>query len=205
MDAVLGWLVNLPPVLIYAVIGVGAAVENIIPPIPADTFVLLGAFLAPHSGTTPLLIFLVTWVANVGSAVGVYMLAHRYGQSFFATNVGHWLLQPRQLQQVGGFYARWGTPAIFVSRFLPAFRALVPVFAGVTHVPLRRVLVPMAVASGLWYGALVYLGAMAGRNWEVILAFMNRVSGVLLLVAVVLIAALAWWWWLTRHREGDAS
>jgi membrane protein DedA with SNARE-associated domain len=201
MEAVLGWLANLPPVLIYTVIGAGAAVENIIPPVPADTFVLLGAFLAESSGATPFLIFLVTWIANVGSAVGVYFVAYRYGQSFFATNVGHWLLQPRQLQQIGGFYARWGMPAIFVSRFLPAFRALVPVFAGVTRVPLRRVLLPMAVASGLWYGALVYLGSMAGRNWEAIAAFVSRVSGVLLLVALVLVAGLGWWWWRTRHRE----
>jgi membrane protein DedA with SNARE-associated domain len=201
MEAVLGWLANLPPVLIYTVIGAGAAVENIIPPVPADTFVLLGAFLAESSGATPFLIFLVTWIANVGSAVAVYFVAYRYGQSFFATNVGHWLLQPRQLQQIGGFYARWGMPAIFVSRFLPAFRALVPVFAGVTRVPLRRVLLPMAVASGLWYGALVYLGAMAGRNWEAIAAFVSRVSGVLLLVALLLVAGLGWWWWRTRHRE----
>jgi membrane protein DedA with SNARE-associated domain len=200
MDAALGWLAHLPPVLIYVVIGIGAAVENVIPPIPADTFVLLGAFLADSTGATPLLIFMVTWVANVGSAVGVYYVARRYGQSFFATNVGHWLLQPRQLQQIGGFYARWGTPAIFVSRFLPAFRALVPVFAGVTHVPLRRVLLPMAVASGLWYGALVYLGAMAGRNWHAIVAFVQRVSGGLLAVAVLLIALVAWWWWRSRHR-----
>jgi membrane protein DedA with SNARE-associated domain len=201
MDAVLGWLERLPPVLIYIVIGLGAAIENVIPPIPADTFVLLGAFLSEATGATPLLIFLVTWVANVASAVGVYALAFRYGQSFFATNVGHWLLQPRQLQQIGGFYARWGIPAIFVSRFLPAFRALVPVFAGVTRVPLRRILLPMAVASGLWYGGLVYLGSMAGRNWEAIVAFINRVSGVLLVVAASLIAAVAWWWWRSRHRE----
>jgi membrane protein DedA with SNARE-associated domain len=202
MDAVLEWLAALPPILIYTVIGVGAAIENVIPPIPADTFVLLGAFLAETTGATALLIFLVTWVANVGSAVGMYYVAHRYGQSFFATNIGHWLLQPRQLQQIGGFYARWGTPAIFVSRFLPAFRALVPVFAGVTRVPLRRVLLPMAMASGLWYGALVYLGAMAGRNWDTIVAFAGRVSGVLVLVAAALIALVAWWWWRSRHREG---
>lgn len=201
MNAVLDRLADLPPVLIYLVIGVGAALENVVPPIPADTFVLLGAFLAETTGATALMIFLVTWVANVASAVGVYLLARRFGPDFFATNAGRWLLQPRQLQQVGGFYARWGTPAIFVSRFLPAFRALVPVFAGVTHVPLGRILLPMAVASGLWYGILVYLGAFAGRNWEAIVEVTGRVSGVLLAVALLLVAALVWWWWRTRHRE----
>jgi membrane protein DedA with SNARE-associated domain len=201
VEAVLDRLAGLPPVLIYVVIGAGAALENIVPPIPADTFVLLGAFLSANTGATPALIFLVTWGANVASAVGVYLLAYRYGQGFFTTNVGRFLLQPRQLQHVGGFYARWGTPAIFVSRFLPAFRALVPVFAGVTRVPLRRIILPMAVASGLWYGGLVYLGAAAGRNWEAILALVDRVGGVLLVLAMLLIGLLAVWWWKTRGRE----
>src|SRR5690606_35574243 len=151
------------------VIGIGAAVENIIPPIPADTFVLLGAFLSESGRADPLVVFLVTWVMNVGAAIGVYRLAHRYGRSAFRTRIGHWLLKPRQLETIGEFYARWGTPAIFVSRFLPAFRALVPVFAGVSHVPLLRVLPPLALASGLWYGILVYLGVLASRNWQAIM------------------------------------
>jgi membrane protein DedA with SNARE-associated domain len=186
--------------LIYTVIGAGAAIENVIPPVPADTFVLLGAFLAESGRAEPLLVFVVTWLCNVFSAVGVYYLARRYGSSFFQTNVGHWLLKPRQMAQIGTFYERWGTPAIFVSRFLPAFRALVPVFAGVTHVPLVRVLPPLAIASGLWYGLLVYLGAMAGRNWEAIVAFFGRFSGVLGAVAAVLIVLVVAWWVRTRRE-----
>jgi membrane protein DedA with SNARE-associated domain len=164
--------------------------------------VLLGAFLAASGRTTPLLIFLVTWGCNVASAVGVYALAFRYGESFFATPAGHWLLKPRQLQHVGAFYVRWGTPAIFVSRFLPAFRAIVPVFAGVTRVPLRRVLAPMAAASALWYGSLVYLGAAAARNWDAIMAFFSRLSTLLLVPAVLLMILVGVWWWRTRHPEG---
>lgn len=192
---------NLPPGLIYLVIGAGAAVENIIPPVPADTFVLLGAFLAESGRADPLFVFLVTWVCNVSSAVLVYRLAHRYGRGFFTTRAGHWLLRPKQLDTIGVFYARWGTPAIFVSRFLPAFRALVPVFAGVTHVPLLRLLPPLAIASALWYGALVYLGAMASRNWNAIMSFFGQFSTGLLVVASILIVLVAAWWIRSRREE----
>jgi membrane protein DedA with SNARE-associated domain len=198
---VLEWLAELSPIVTYLVIGLGAGIENVFPPVPADTFVLLGAFLAESGRASLWLVFVVTWVANVLSAVGVYAVAHRFGNGFFTTRLGQLLLQPRQLQQIGHFYARWGTPAIFVSRFLPAFRALVPVFAGVTHVPLRVVIVPLAAASALWYGGLVYLGAMAGRNWDAIVAFFHRASTVLLVAAAVLLALLVGWWWRTRHRE----
>ena len=46
LERLLATLAALPPLLIYAFIGVGAAIENFIPPVPADTFVLLGAFLS---------------------------------------------------------------------------------------------------------------------------------------------------------------
>ena len=46
------------------------------------------------------------------------------------------------------FRERWGIPAIFLSRFLPGLRAMVPVFAGVTHVPFWKLALPLASASG---------------------------------------------------------
>jgi membrane protein DedA with SNARE-associated domain len=194
-------LAELPAWLIYLVIGVGAAVENFIPPVPADTFVLLGAFLAEGGKASPWMVFLVTWVFNVGAAIVVYMLARKWGPTFFQTRAGHWLLHPKQLEQIGRFYDRWGTPAILVSRFLPMFRAAVPVFAGVTRVPLPRVVLPMAIASACWYGALVYLGAAAGRNWEQIMAFFQRFSSVLLAIAGLFLAAFLVWWWRSRRHH----
>jgi membrane protein DedA with SNARE-associated domain len=194
-------LTELPALLVYVVIGAGAAIENFVPPIPADTFVLLGAFLAAGGTANVWIVFLVTWLANIGSASLVYFLAHRYGRGFFMEHhLGKLLINERQLQQIGGFYTRWGTSAIFMSRFLPAFRAMVPVFAGVTHVPFRRVFVPLAAASGLWYGFLVYLGAIAGDNWDAIMRFFSRASSVLLGIAIVLMVAFGYWWVKSRKH-----
>ncbi|HEX6064538.1 MAG TPA: VTT domain-containing protein, partial [Longimicrobiales bacterium] len=126
IDQLLRTLASLPPELIYAFIGLGAAVENFVPPIPADTFVLLGAFLAARGRADPWVVFFVTWIMNVGSAVVVYLLAHRFGKTFFTEHhLGKLVLNERQMSHIDQFYRRWGTPAIFVSRFLPAFRAMV--------------------------------------------------------------------------------
>ena len=194
-------LADLPTWITYLIIGAGAAVENFIPPVPADTFVLLGAFLAAGGRANPWLVFVVTWIANVMAALMVYRLAGKFGPSFFQTRAGHWLLHPRQLEQISEFYERWGAIAIFLSRFLPGFRAMVPVFAGVTHVKAARLALPLASASGLWYGILVYLGAAAGRNWQEIMAFFNRFSSVLLVVAAVLAVVFGWWWWVSRGSQ----
>jgi membrane protein DedA with SNARE-associated domain len=201
LEKLLTTLAALPPLLIYAFIGIGAAIENFIPPVPADTFVLLGAFLSAGGRANLWIVFFVTWTMNVASASLVYYLANRYGRSFFAEHkIGKFLINEKQMQQIGGFYDKWGTPAIFVSRFLPAFRAMVPVFAGVTHVQFRRVFVPLATASGLWYGLLVYMGGMAGSNWDAIMAFFNKASSVLLGVAAVLLVGFGFWW--VKSRRG---
>ena len=199
LGQLLSTLASLPPLLIYTFIGLGAAVENFVPPVPADTFVLLGAFLSAGGRANPWLVFFATWIMNVASASLVYFLAHRYGRTFFTEHhLGKLLINEQQMRQIGAFYDKWGTPAIFMSRFLPAFRAMVPVFAGVTHVSFARVFVPLAAASALWYGLLVYLGAMAGNNWAAIMAFFSRASSILLGVAGVLLVAFGYWWIKSR-------
>jgi membrane protein DedA with SNARE-associated domain len=201
MEEVLHALEALPPLVIYLFIGAGAAIENIVPPVPADTFVLFGAFLAAAGRANPWLVFGATWIANVGSAMAVYWLAGKYGPGFFRTSLGRWLLHPRQLERVAGFYARWGTVAMFFSRFIPGVRAMVPVFAGISRVRPARALPPLACASALWYGLLVIVGTVAGRNWEAILAAFERVNRVLLWIGLVLIAVVIVWWWRTRKHH----
>lgn len=196
---ILAALTRLPPFLLYLILGLGAAVENIVPPVPADTFVLAGALLASQGAADPVIVFLVTWLLNVLSAVAVYALARRYGRRFFTMPIARWLLREHQLDQIGQFYGRFGVPAIFVSRFLPAWRAMVPVFAGVSGTSGWKVVPPVVIASGLWYGLLVYLGAFMGRNLRTIVDIFDSVSSVLLWVAVAMIAVAAVWWWRSRH------
>lgn len=201
IQAVLDWLISLPAIVIYLILGAGAAVENVIPPIPADTFVLAGALLAARGAADPWVVFFVTWVFNVASAVGVYVVARKYGRGFFRLPVARWLLHPSQLDRISGFYHRYGIPAIFLSRFLPAWRAMVPVFAGISGMPAWKVIPPVVTASGLWYGLLVYLGAFAGRNLRTIVSIFNDISSVLMWVALALLGGLAVWWWRTRHHK----
>ena len=44
MNTILSFLGAQGPILLYTLLGVGSALENLFPPIPADTFVLIGAF-----------------------------------------------------------------------------------------------------------------------------------------------------------------
>ncbi len=199
------WMNGLPESTLYAVLWVGAALENFVPAVPADSFVALGGFLAGAEigGIRGLWVFLGTWIFNAGGALLIYGLSARYGQPFFENGVGRHLLRPHQMQRVAGFYDRWGTPAIFVSRFLPGIRAVVPVFAGTTRQPWSRVVPPIVVASAIWYGGLVQLGALAGRNLALLERLLGSINRWLAAVALVVGGLILVWWMRTRRPPDE--
>jgi membrane protein DedA with SNARE-associated domain/uncharacterized tellurite resistance protein B-like protein len=176
-----------------------AAVENVVPPVPSDAAVALGAFLSHRGVTTPLGVFLVTWTANLCGAAAVYVASRRYGPRLFASPTGRRLLAPRSLAVIERGYLRFGTAGIFISRFLPGIRAVVPPFAGLVGLGVWRTLVPMGVASALWYGGITILGAVIGAQFDRILGILAGVNRTLGILAAVLVIGGAVWYWRTRR------
>jgi len=207
LDQILERLATIAPHWLYSFIGAGVAIENFFPPVPADTFVLLGAFLSAYGRVTGLGVFAVTWATNTVAAMLNYGLARRWGRIAMNTRTGRWLIRPRQLDRLAELYHGHGAKIIFFSRFLPAFRVLVPVFAGISRLGFWRTVVPIALAGAIWYGILVLAGAVAGHNWRAIVEAVDNVNSVLLILATLLAILLGILWWKTRHHahEGGAS
>lgn len=205
IERFLATLAAIAPGWLYFAVGLGAAVENIFPPVPADTFVLFGAFLSEQGAVTGIGVFLVTWSSNTVTALGSYWVALRWGRPVLATPAGRWVLRPRQLERLAGLYDAHGSKIIFVSRFLPAFRALVPFFAGISRLSFWRTAIPVAAASAIWYGILVWAGVFFGRHWRVLVEALEGVNTLLLVVAGVLALCIGVIWWRTRHHPADAG
>jgi membrane protein DedA with SNARE-associated domain/uncharacterized tellurite resistance protein B-like protein len=187
---------------VYAVLALLAAVENVVPPVPSDAAVALGAFLSHRGVTTFVAVFLVTWVSNLLGAAGVYFVARRYGRRLFASPTGRRLLAPRSLAIIEREYLRFGIIGIFISRFLPGIRAVVPPFAGLVGLGAFRTLAPMGLASAIWYGGITMVGALIGSEWERISALIASVNRTLFIATLVLAAAGGVWYLVRRRQRG---
>lgn len=198
-DDLIGRLLALPPLAVYGVLAALAAVENVFPPVPADSVIAVGAFLTVDGRGTALGVFLVVWAANVLSAALVYLAARTVGRAFFRGRIGRRLLRREALARIERLYERHGTWAIFASRFIPGVRAVVPAFAGVAGLDAVRALVPLTLASAIWYGTLTFAAASFMRNLATIREFMTHVQGVL--IAVVLVAVGVAGWLVRRHAR----
>jgi len=200
----LEFLTELSAEMVYAVLAAGAVSENVLPVLPADTFIVAGGFLAGLGSVGIVPVFTIVWLFNVGGAVAVYLLGRRYGRGFFLGRAGARLVSPDGMRRMEQFYGRWGVAAIFVARFLPGFRALVPVFAGVANLRAIRAVPPLIVASAIWYGGLVRLGYLAGDNLDAVAEILTRTNRGLLAASIVVAAALlVGWRRYVQHRADD--
>ena len=185
----------------YALITAGSALENIFPPVPSDTFVVLGAVLADRGSLQPLPVLLCAWIANSGGAMVVFGLARRRGRGVFETRWGRRLIRPHQFRRLTRFYERHGLWAIFFARCLPVLRVVVPTFAGFTGLGAVRAMAPVVAASLLWNGLMLAGGMFASRNVDRLMALLGQVNAWLLLVAAVLIGGIVGWWIRSRRDE----
>lgn len=179
----------LPSTTVYAVLALVAALENVVPIIPADTVVALGAFMSHRGLTSPLGVFLAVWIANCAGAVAVYLATFRYGRSFMDTAIGRRLVTPAGIAVIEREYARFGVAGILLARFLPGVRAIVPAFAGLVRLQPSRALIPICLASGIWYGAITLTAARVGAEWDTVVRWLAEVNRAMAVVALVVIAA----------------
>jgi len=183
VDAIITWLSALPIGTLYLSIGVISAIENIFPPFPADIVVAFGSFLAARGKASPYSTFMVAWLGNLAGAALMYSVGRRYGSSAFMTRLERWAGKGAE-QRLMALYGRYGLPALFISRFLPAVRAVVPPFAGAMKLPILPVSLAIGAASGVWFAFITFIAYRAGSNWEALYATIVHSSKVVGISAV---------------------
>ena len=199
MQRLLDWLAALPAFALYASLAGAAAIENVFPPFPADTVVAFGAFIAARGSGSIVGVFLATWLGNVVGAAFMYALGRRYGAALLRGR----LLRagPDAEAKIDALYRRYGLWALALSRFIPGVRALVPPFAGALKLEPVRALLAMAVASGIWYGAITLLAWRLGSSWDALQATVRRAGTWMAIVASALALVAVAIWFVRRRRR----
>src|SRR5215213_4491474 len=199
MEGVLSWLGGLPPAALYVILALVAATENFIPPIPADVIVAFGSFLAAREHRSPIPTIVAVVIGNVGGALGMFALGRRFGAEWIRRRLR--VMGEGGEERVRNAYDRFGLPALFLSRFLPGVRAVVPPLAGAIKVPAAGAIAAIATASTIWYATLAILAYRLGSEWSRITGAIKRFQTTAAIVAgaIVLVGLLVWW--MKRRRR----
>ncbi len=99
--------------------------------------------------------------ATVAYSIGFWgqkQLIERHGAKFH--------LSANRLDSATGWFDRYGSPAVFVSRLVPGARFAFPYAAGVVKMSYVRFIAFCAVGSVIWITLLGVLGRAVGSNWK---------------------------------------
>lgn len=199
----MGWLNALPLGTLYLAIAGLSAFENFFPPFPSDAVIAFGSFLASRAHGSPLTVLFLGWFGNVAGASITYVLGRRYGGKAFLRNIEKYA-GPTAEGRIRQLYKKYGFAGLFVSRFLPGVRAIVPPFAGAMKLPAGRVILSIASASAVWFGIITFLAFRAGDNWDLLQSYLVRsgkLAGGIAIGIVALVIGL--WVWKRRRRKDE--
>jgi membrane protein DedA with SNARE-associated domain len=200
VDPLLDWLETLAPATLYTVLALVALGENLFPPFPSDIVLAFGSFIGARGSGTALGIFAATWTGNVSGAMIVYGLGRRYGAQRLERRLAGEHAESRHAK-LRLLFHRYGMLAVFVSRFVPGVRAVVPAFAGALRLPVFRTATMMGSASAVWYGFITYVAFRVGADWPQFRAMIAQYSRTAALVATLLLAVGIAVWLLVRRRQ----
>ncbi len=174
------------------------AIENIFPPIPSEVILTFGGFATTLKGSNMNIIGVII-AATLGAVLGALIL-YALGRIFdydrlcaiFNSKVGRALhLKVKDLDKAKKWFDRYEAKAVFFGRFIPIVRSLVSIPAGMTKMDLKPFLILTTLGTLIWNIVLVYLGKLAGDNWESIASYFDVYSkGMLLTLIVITVVGL---------------
>lgn len=175
--------------LAYLVLAAAGAAEYVFPPLPGDTLLLFGAFLAATLGYNVYYVYATMTFGSILGGImayggGRWLVAHpsRLG---FLDRLPH---ARRALHAVNDRFVRYGSLYLALNRFIPALRAFFFVGAGLARMPLSKVILYGGLSAALWNALLLGLGYAVGNNWDALVDYSKRytllVGSLLVLLAV---------------------
>ena len=170
MGFVEAWLVGLPPLAVYAVVGLVIGLESMGIPLPGEITLVSAALLAASGVLWPGGVAIAAATgAIIGDSIG-YAVGRRGGRALlercgrrFPRHFGE-----EHLAKAERLFARWGVWAVFFGRFIALLRILAGPLAGALRVPYRRFLVANATGGVVWaFGTtyLIYSVGQAAEHW----------------------------------------
>ena len=130
-------------------------------PVPEETVLALGGFLAQRGELhLPTVMAVGVLAAIIGDNIG-YWLGRRYGRQALERYGRYIWISLDRLEKVSAFIGRYGGLAVFAARLVPGARFLAGPVAGATGMPPRTFI----VANTL--GALVYVPYAVGLGYAV--------------------------------------
>ncbi|GEK78703.1 DedA family protein [Agrococcus baldri] len=195
LTGIAGWAVGLMDAIGAPGAAVAIAAENLFPPIPSEIILPLAGFSAAQGTFTVAEAIIWTTIGSVVGALALYLLGRLLGHERLAAIARRMpLVRVSDIDKTTAWFAKHGWKTVLFGRFLPIFRSLISIPAGIEKMPVLLFLGLTALGSAIWNTIFIMIGVTLGMNYHVIEPYMSWLQWIVI-GAVVLVLVI----WVVRR------
>lgn len=181
---------------VYAVIWMACFIENLFPPFPGDTFILVGGALVGLGRLELVPLMLVVNSAGMSSVMLLYLFGRKKGRDFFLKR-DYKYFSAQDVQDMGRKLDDHGIWIMSVSRFVVGFRAAIAVAAGIGRYSAWRTFIFSLVSYVAFSSLIVYVSMKVMHHFEAIKKFVSAYNWAFWAVLALIVG----WWVIRRYRQ----
>jgi membrane protein DedA with SNARE-associated domain len=169
----------------YWVVFLVVFLNNLGIPVPGDTMLLGGGFLA-QKGTLSLgcVITIGTVACFLGGDLS-YWIGRRFGHRLLRKI--RWLqITPKRVQKMEAFFEKYGAKGVFLARFVALIHPITGLIAGMGRTPLRPFLFYNLAGSAAYASLYGLAGYLFGEKWGILKTWLGPVALYILLIVAAL-------------------
>jgi membrane protein DedA with SNARE-associated domain len=191
----------------YPAVFAAAFLEMIFPPIPSEIVFPLVGFTAQSNGLGLQNALGMAAVGALGSTAGaiiIYLAAMKIGRAAILRYGRYIRMGEDDLKKAEGWFAKYGSLAVFAARMVPGIRELISIPAGIGGMKLARYTVFTFAGSLVWSTALTLVGFYVGAAWSAVAEELSSAFTVIGAVVLAGLAATVVIWYARRKNKKSA-
>jgi len=188
MDFIIDYLTHTISSYGYFATALLMAIESCNIPVPSEVILPFSGFLVAREGLS---FWWMVFAGSVGCVIGSdvsYLLGKWGGKPFLNKYGKYFLITKKDMETSDRWFKRYGDLTVFISRMLPVIRTFVSFPAGITKINFLKFNIFTFIGSAIWSALLIYLGMLAGENWEKVRIYVERFGWLIAFLLIVIIS-----------------
>jgi membrane protein DedA with SNARE-associated domain len=188
MQAFLDYFTQLHPIYFILLVFLGYFIENLFPPLPGDTLLVLGAYIFGLKHETLWSLWL--YFGSVAGAISGFMLmvwlGRRFGRDFFIEKNYKYASRSFFIK-VDKAFQRYGWGVILWNRLFFGLRPVIGLAAGVSEMRKDYIFLLVTLSALVFNALFMLMGYLLGNHWSLITGILQKYTIVTIMAAVLLI------------------
>lgn len=152
-------------------------VENLFPPIPSEVVMPFAGFLVDEGDMSFILVLIAGTIGAGLGAIVIYFVGTLVSEHQIRTWIEHngkwFLMSVEDYNRASQSFDKYGNIMILAGRLIPGVRSLISLPAGLKRMNFLVFSGLTLIGTILWNGVLITGGFILGRNWQLILSFLD--------------------------------